>query len=226
MKKKILFVVTSHDKLGNTAEKTGFWSEELAAPYYYLKDNGVEIDIVSPLGGEVPIDPKSTDESSATKDTKRFDADKELLNEIKNTKKLSEIDQKDYDAVFYPGGHGLLWDLTINENSKALIKSFFNNKKPIAFVCHAPAVLKDLKVNEDYLVKGKKLTGFSNSEEAAVNLTNIVPFLLEDGLKENGAIYSKIEDWMPYAIEDGFLITGQNPASSKLVAEKLLKRLN
>ncbi len=225
MNKKILFVVTSNDKLGNAAEKTGFWSEELAAPYYSLKDNGVEIEIASPLGGEVPIDPKSKDESSATPDTKRFDADKELLNKIKNTKKLTDVNQKDYDAVFYPGGHGLLWDLTIDENSKSLIKSFFNNQKPIAFVCHAPAVLKDLKMNGEYLVKGKKLTGFSNSEEAAVNLTNIVPFLLEDALKENGAIYSKVEDWAPYAIEDGLLITGQNPASSKLVADKLLRKL-
>jgi putative intracellular protease/amidase len=224
--KKVLFVVTSHDKLGNTGEKTGFWTEELAAPYYALADKGIQIDIVTPLGGQPPIDPKSEDPSAATEDTKRFDADKVLLDKLKNTKKLSEVNQADYDAVFYPGGHGPLWDLSEDKTSAALIVDFYNHKKPVAFVCHAPGVLKDVKVNGEYLVKGKKVTGFSNTEEAAVGLTDIVPFLLEDVLQKNGASYSKVEDWHPYAVEDGLLITGQNPASSKLVAEKLLEQLN
>lgn len=224
--KKVLFVVTSHDKLGNTGEKTGFWTEELAAPYYALLDQGVAIDIVTPLGGQPPIDPKSADPASATEDTKRFDADTVLLEKLKNTKKLSEINQADYDAVFYPGGHGPLWDLAQDKTSAALIEDFYNHKKPIAFVCHAPGVLKDVKINGEFLVKGKKVTGFANTEEEAVGLTKIVPFLLEDVLQKNGAIYSKGADWHPYAVEDGLLITGQNPASSKLVAEKLLAQLN
>lgn len=224
--KKVLFVVTSHDKLGNTGEKTGFWTEELAAPYYALADKGVTIDIATPLGGQPPIDPKSEDPSAATEDTKRFDSDTVLLEKLKNTKKLSEVNQADYDAVFYPGGHGPLWDLVEDANSAALIEAFYTNNKPVGFVCHAPAVLKNIKINGDYLVKGKKITGFSNTEEAAVGLTNIVPFLLEDVLQQNGGIYSKVDDWHPYAVEDGLLITGQNPASSKLVAEKLLQQLN
>ena len=224
--KKVLFVVTSHDKLGNTGEKTGFWTEEFAAPYYELLDKGIHIDVATPLGGQPPIDPKSEDPSAATEDTKRFDADTELLAKLKNTHKLADVKESDYDAVFYPGGHGPLWDLATDKNSIALIESFYNNKKPIAFVCHSPAALKNVKVNGEYLVKGKKLTGFSNTEEEAVGLTNVVPFLLEDALQTNGAIYSKLGDWQPYAIEDGLLITGQNPASSKLVAEKLLIQLN
>ncbi|SFE58518.1 type 1 glutamine amidotransferase domain-containing protein [Flavobacterium xueshanense] len=224
--KKVLFVVTSHDKLGNTGEKTGFWTEEFAAPYYELLDKGVQIDIATPLGGQPPIDPKSEDPSAATEDTKRFDADTELLAKLKNTHKLADVKESDYDAVFYPGGHGPLWDLATDKNSIALIESFYNNKKPIAFVCHSPAALKNVKVNGEYLVKGKKITGFSNTEEEAVGLTNVVPFLLEDALQTNGAIYSKSGDWQPYAVEDGLLITGQNPASSKLVAEKLLNQLN
>lgn len=224
--KKVLFVVTSHDKLGNTGEKTGFWTEELAAPYYALADQGVEIDIATPMGGQPPIDPKSEDPSAATEDTKRFDADKVLLEKLKHTLKLSDINQADYDAVFYPGGHGPLWDLVEDKNSIALIEAFYNNNKPVAFVCHAPSVLKNVKINDTFLVKGKKVTGFSNTEEEAVGLTKIVPFLLEDVLQENGATYSKADDWQSYAVEDGLLITGQNPASSKLVAEKLLKQLN
>ncbi len=224
--KKVLFVVTSHDKLGNTGEKTGFWTEEFAAPYYALADKGVIIDIATPLGGQPPIDPKSEDPSAATEDTKRYDNDAVLLDKMKNTKKLSEVNQADYDAVFYPGGHGPLWDLVEDAKSAALIEAFYTNHKPVGFVCHAPAVLKNVKINGDYLVKGKKLTGFSNSEEAAVGLTDIVPFLLEDILQQNGGVYSKVADWHPYAVEDGLLITGQNPASSKLVAEKLLQQLN
>ncbi len=224
--KKVLFLVTSRDKLGDTGEKTGFWTEELAAPYYALVDQGVEIDIATPLGGQPPIDPKSEDPSAATKDTKRFDNDAMLLEKLKKTKKLSSVNQADYDAVFYPGGHGPLWDLVENANSAALIEAFYTNNKPVAFVCHAPAVLKNGKINGAYLVKGKKVTGFSNTEEAAVGLTNIVPFLLEDVLQKNGATYLKVSDWHPYAVEDGLLITGQNPASSILVAKKLLDQLN
>lgn len=223
--KKVLFIVTSNDKLGTTGEKTGFWSEEFAAPYYELVDQGVEITIASPLGGQPPIDPKSADPASATEDTKRFDADKTLQEKLKNTHKLSTIDQKDYDAVFYPGGHGPLWDLVEDKNSIALIESFYTHNKPVAFVCHAPAVLKNVKVKGDYLVKGKKVTGFTNEEEEAVGLTKVVPFLLEDALTQNGAKFSKIANWQPYAVEDGLLITGQNPASSKLVAGKLLEKL-
>ncbi|MHC0439349.1 type 1 glutamine amidotransferase domain-containing protein [Flavobacterium sp. 3-210] len=223
--KKVLFVVTSNDKLGNTGEKTGFWSEELAAPYYELLDQGVEITIASPLGGQPPIDPKSSDPASATEDTKRFDADKVLQEKLKHTLKLSTVNQKDYDAVFYPGGHGPLWDLVEDRNSITLIESFYNHKKPVAFVCHAPAVLKNVKVDGQYLVKGKKITGFTNEEEEAVGLTKVVPFLLEDVLASNGGIFSKGPNWQPYAVEDGLLITGQNPASSKLVAGKLLKKL-
>ena len=223
--KKVLFVVTSNDKLGNTGEKTGFWSEEFAAPYYELLDQGIEITIASPLGGQPPIDPKSADPASGTEDTKRFDADKVLQEKLKNTLKLSTVNQKDYDAVFYPGGHGPLWDLVEDKSSIALIEAFYTNKKPVAFVCHAPAVLKNVKVKGEYLVKGKKVTGFTNAEEEAVGLTKVVPFLLEDALTQNGAEFSKGANWQPYAVADGLLITGQNPASSKLVAGKLLEQL-
>ena len=224
--RKVLFVLTSHDELGNTGEKTGFWIEEFAAPYYELADKGVIIDIASPLGGQPPIDPKSSDPSSATEDTKRFDKDIELQAKLSKTHKLADVKESDYDAVFYPGGHGPLWDLAEDKNSIALIEAFYSNKKPVAFVCHSPGALKNVKLNGEYLVKGKKVTGFSNSEEEAVGLTKVVPFLLEDALQANGATYSKVADWQPYAIEDGLLITGQNPASSKLVAEKLLNQLN
>lgn len=224
--KKVLFVLTSHDKLGNTGEKTGFWIEEFVAPYYTLIDSGFEVTLASPLGGQPPIDPKSDDKSAATEDTKRFDSDVALKDKLSHTHKLSEINQKDYDAVFYPGGHGPLWDLATDATSIALIESFYTNKKPISFVCHAPGALKEVKINGEYLVKDKKLTGFSNTEEEAVGLTKIVPFLLEDELQKNGAIYSKGADWGAYAVEDGLLITGQNPASSKLVAQKLMAKLN
>ena len=224
--KKVVFVLTSHDELGNTGEKTGFWIEEFVAPYYELADQGVEIIIASPKGGMPPIDPKSSDPSAATEDTKRFDGDKALQEKLKNTVKLADINAADYDAIFYPGGHGPLWDLVSDKNSISLIETFYMSNKPIGFVCHAPAVLKNVKVNDAYLVKGKKVTGFTNEEEEAVGLTKIVPFLLEDALKANGALYSKGENWAPYAVEDGLLITGQNPASSKLVAKHLLEQLN
>ncbi len=225
--KKILFVLTSHEELGNTGEKTGFWIEEFAAPYYLLKDKGVEITIASPKGGQPPIDPKSEAPDAQTPATVRFNKDKETQAILANTVKLETVSQKDYDAVFYPGGHGPLWDLSEDKNSIALIESFYNNNKTVAAVCHAPAIFKNTKnADGSPLVKGKKVTGFTNTEEAAVKLTDVVPFLVEDMLKENGGIYSKGEDWAEYALVDGLLITGQNPASSELVAEKLWEKLN
>jgi putative intracellular protease/amidase len=224
--KKILFVLTSHDELGSTGEKTGFWIEEFAAPYYLLKDKGVEITLVSPKGGQPPIDPKSELPDFQTPATVRFNGDKETQEVLSKTLKLASVNQADYDAVFYPGGHGPLWDLAEDEYSTSLIEAFIKNDKPVAAVCHAPAVFKNTK-NADGtpLVNGKKVTGFSNTEEEAVQLTDVVPFLVENMLKENGGIFSKGEDWNPYAVEDGLLITGQNPASSELVAELLLKHL-
>lgn len=224
---KILFVLTSHDTLGETGKKTGFWVEEFASPYYTLLDKGADITIATPKGGAAPIDPSSDAPDAATAATDRFNKDAVTKDKIAHTKVLADMDPNDFDAVFYPGGHGPLWDLTKDENSIALIEKFNSQEKPIAFVCHAPAVLKDVK-NADgtRLVKGKKVTGFSNSEESAVGLREVVPFLLENMLVENGAFYSNADDWAPYAIQDGNLITGQNPASSELVAEKLLASLN
>ncbi len=224
--KKVLFVLTSHEDLGNTGKKTGFWIEEFAAPYYLLKDAGIELTIASPKGGQPPIDPKSNEPDAQTPATERFKNDQETQRILSNTVKLATVNQSNYDAVFYPGGHGPLWDLSEDKSSIALIESFYANNKSVAAVCHAPAVFKHTK-NADGtpLVKGKKVTGFTNTEEDAVQLTSIVPFLVEEMLKENGGIYSKKDDWNPYAIEDGLLITGQNPASSELVAEMLLKKL-
>ncbi|MDO7171771.1 type 1 glutamine amidotransferase domain-containing protein [Mariniflexile sp. AS56] len=224
--KKILFVLTSHDELGNTGEKTGFWVEEFAAPYYLLKDKGVEITLASPKGGQPPIDPKSELPDFQTPATVRFNADKETQAILSKTLKLESINQADYDAVFYPGGHGPLWDLAEDKHSIALIEAFYKNNKPVSAVCHAPGIFRHTKnADGSPLVNGKKVTGFSNTEEEAVQLTKIVPFLVEDMLKENGGKFSKGDDWGPYAVEDGLLITGQNPASSELVAELLLKRL-
>lgn len=225
MNKKVLFVLTSHDELGNTGLKTGFWSEELAAPYYALADKGIDIVLASPKGGQPPIDPKSEDPSFQTETTKRMEKDSVLLAKLKNTIPLADIMMDDYDAVFYPGGHGPLWDLAESATSQQLITEFYNANKPVAFVCHAPGVLKDVKINGEYLVNGKNVTGFTNTEEEAVQLTNVVPFLVEDMLIKNGGHYSKIADWHPYALVDGLLITGQNPASSEKVAEELLKLL-
>ena len=223
----ILFVLTSHDKLGDTGKKTGFWIEEFANPYYTLLDKGADITLATPKGGVAPIDPSSDTPDASTKDPQRFKNDAVAQEKIKNTLALSEIDPNDYDAIFYPGGHGPLWDLANDATSISLIEAFNRQKKPVGFVCHAPAALKGVK-NEDGspLVKGKKVTGFTNTEEEAVQLTNVVPFLVEDMLKENGGIYSKKSDWAPYAVQDGNLITGQNPASSELVAQKLLVSLN
>ena len=223
---KILIVLTSHSELGNTGQKTGFWIEEFAAPYYTLKDAGAEIVLASPNGGQPPIDPKSAEPENQTEATRRFDKDKDLQQLLAHTKKLSDVAADDFDAVFYPGGHGPLWDLSNDKQSINLIESFWKSKKPVAVVCHSPSVLIHVKdENGDALVKGKKVTGFSNTEEAAVKLTDVVPFLLEDELKKLGAIYSKKEDWASYVIEDGLLISGQNPASSNEVAKHLLSRL-
>ncbi|WP_348646761.1 type 1 glutamine amidotransferase domain-containing protein [Flammeovirga sp. SubArs3] len=224
--KKVLFVLTSHDQMGNTGEKTGFWIEEFATPYYFLKDQGVEITLASPKGGQPPFDPRSDADNAQTPSTKRFKADQEAQKQMANTLKLSAVKADDYDAIFYPGGHGPLWDLSTDKTSIALIESFYNAGKPVSAVCHAPAVFKETKAKDGSpLVKGKKVTGFSDEEEAAINLTEVVPFLVEDMLKENGGIYSRGDNWAAYAVEDGLLITGQNPASSELVAKKLLAKL-
>jgi putative intracellular protease/amidase len=222
----ILFVLTSHNQLGDTGNKTGFWVEEFANPYYTLLDKGATITIATPKGGAAPIDPSSDSPDAATEDTDRYNKDADAKERIANTKILADINPNDFDAVFYPGGHGPLWDLANDETSIALIEKFNSQQKPIAFVCHAPAALKSVKNTDGSpIVKGKKVTGFTNTEEAAVQLTNIVPFLVENMLTENGGIYSKKEDWAAYAIQDGNLITGQNPASSALVAEKLIESL-
>ncbi|WP_461643772.1 type 1 glutamine amidotransferase domain-containing protein [Labilibaculum euxinus] len=223
---KILFVLTSHSQMGNTGHKTGFWVEEFANPYYTLVDQGVDITIATPKGGVAPIDPTSSLPQNATEDTKRFNEDAAVQKKINETIALADVNFEDYDAVFYPGGHGPLWDLAEDATSAKLIQDFNAAKKPIAFVCHAPAALRHVKnAQGEFLVKGKKVTGFTNEEEEAVQLTKVVPFLVEDMLKENGGIYSKGDNWAAYAVQDGNLITGQNPASSALVAEMLLKML-
>lgn len=223
---RILIVLTSHSALGSTGEKTGFWVEEFTAPYYVLLDAGAIITIASPAGGQPPIDPKSEAKEAQTLTTKRFYADLNAIDKVAHTKKLGEIKLADYDAVFYPGGHGPLWDLAKDEDSIALIEGFYNTQKPIAFVCHAPvALLKAKAENGQPLVKGKKLTSFSNTEEEGAGLTKVVPFLLEDELIKLGAHYSKAADWSSYTQQDGLLITGQNPASSEAVAQLLLKTL-
>lgn len=222
----ILIVLTSHSALGDTGEKTGFWIEEFSTPYYILADSGVDITIASPSGGQPPVDPKSELADAQSTSTERFYKDNVLIDQVAHSLKLADVKQEDFDAVFYPGGHGPLWDLATDENSIQLIQEFYSNKKPIAFVCHAPAALVNVKTKKgEALVKGKKLTSFSNAEEKAVELTKVVPFLLEDQLTKLGAIYSKGEDWSSHVIQDGLLITGQNPASSGAVAELLLKAI-
>tara|TARA_R110002153_G_scaffold190217_2_gene342976 strand:- start:23322 stop:24020 length:699 start_codon:yes stop_codon:yes gene_type:complete len=221
--KHILMVLTSHAELGNSGEKTGFWIEEFAAPYYAFIDAGIKVSIASVAGGQPPIDPKSELEDFQTPATKRYDGDSEVQSLMANTAKLLDVDAADYDAVFYPGGHGPLWDLTDNVTSISLIENFIAANKPVAAVCHATAAFLNVKdANGEYVVKGKTVTGFTNSEEEAVQLTKIVPFLLEDELIKRGGKYQKVADWSAFAIRDGLLITGQNPASSELAAEKLL----
>jgi len=222
----ILIVLTSHDQLGDTGEKTGFWLEEFASPYYYLKDAGVHVTLASPNGGQPPLDPKSDAPDFQTDATRRFENDPSAQNELANTAKLSDMEVDDFDGVFYPGGHGPLWDLHSDADSIALIEGFIAASKPVAAVCHAPAVLLNAKGPDgEPLVKGKQVTGFTNSEEAAVELTDVVPYLLEDQLVLNGGLFQKVEDWHPLAVVDGLIITGQNPASSTAVAEALLKTI-
>lgn len=223
---KVLFVVTSHDELGNTGKKTGFWVEEFAAPYYVFKDAGFDVTVATPKGGQAPIDPSSEVPDAQTEATERYYKDETVQQIIANTYKLSEQKATDFDAVFYPGGHGPLWDLANDSDSQKLILDFYNNEKPVGAVCHAPGVFKNVKLeNGEPLVKGKNVTGFSNTEEDAVQLTDVVPFLVEDELKKLGGNYSKTNDWGVHVVEDGLLITGQNPASSEQVAEKLIALL-
>ena len=222
---KILMVLTSHDELGDTGKKTGFWVEEFAAPYYVLADAGAQITLASPKGGQPPIDPSSTEKDAQTEATKRFDKDEELKKKLSMTKKLKDVDASDFDGVFYPGGHGPLWDLANDLDSIALIEKFNEQIKPMAFVCHAPGVLGNVQDQKKPLVRGKNVTGFANTEEEAVGLTDVVPFLVEDKMNQMGANYSKGEYWSSYVLVDGKLITGQNPASSEKAARELLKQL-
>ncbi|MDY7536835.1 type 1 glutamine amidotransferase domain-containing protein [Undibacterium sp. RTI2.1] len=221
--KKILMVLTSHDKLGNTGKKTGFWLEEFVAPYYVFIDGGAKVTLASPLGGQPPLDPKSDDDASQTEFTRRFKTDPIAQQALASTLQLSNISANDFDAVFYPGGHGPLWDLAEDKSSIHLIETMFAQGKPVAVVCHAPGVLSHVKTAEGKpLVSGKSVTGFSNTEEHAAGLTEVVPFLVEDMLKKNGGIYSKADDWQSYVQKDGLLISGQNPASSEEAAKVLL----
>ena len=223
---KILMVLTSHDTLGDTGEKTGFWLEEFAAPYYVFKDAGADIVLASPKGGQPPLDPKSDEEGAQTEATKRFKSDKNAQKELAETCVLAEVSDEGFDAIFYPGGHGPLWDLAEDANSKRLIESFASSDRPVGAVCHAPAVFRHTKgVDGKPLVAGKRVTGFTNSEEAAVGLTDVVPFLVEDMLTANGGQYKKSDDWASFVVTDGKLVTGQNPASSHDAAHKLLSLL-
>jgi len=223
---KVLMVLTSHDKLGDTGRKTGFWLEELAAPYYAFKDAGAEITLASPKGGNPPLDPKSNEPDFQTELTHRFEADEEAKAQLATTVRLDSISAADFDTVFYPGGHGPLWDLAEDAHSISLIETFIADGKPVALVCHAPGVLRHVKTTEGRpLVEDKKVTGFANSEEEGVGLTHIVPFLVEDELIAKGGLYSKGADWGSYVVQDGLLITGQNPGSSAATAAQLLKTL-
>ena len=224
---KILMVLTSHDKLGNTGRKTGFWLEELAAPYFVFKDAGAEIVLASPKGGQPPLDPKSNEPSFQTELTHRFEADAAAKAQLASTVRLDSVKQEDYDTVFYPGGHGPMWDLAEDQNSIKLLESFLAAGKTVALVCHAPGVLRHVKAPDGKpLVAGKTVTGFTNGEEAAVGLTEVVPFLVEDELLNLGATFSKVKDWGVHTVTDGQLITGQNPASSGPAAKVLLEVLN
>ena len=223
---KVLIVLTSHDQLGDTGKKTGFWLEELAAPYYTFKDAGAEIVLASPKGGQPPLDPKSNEPDFQTALTRRFEADAEANAQLARTVRLDSVSQADFDAVFYPGGHGPLWDLAEDRDSIALIESFMAADKPVALVCHAPGVLRHVKAATGRpLVEGLQVTGFTNTEEEGVGLTQVVPFLVEDELKANGGHYSKGPDWGSYVVRDGLLITGQNPASSTEAADVLIRQL-
>lgn len=221
---KVLMVLTSHDQLGDTGIKTGFWLEEFAAPYYVFKDAGADVVVASPAGGQPPLDPKSDLPDFKTEQTQRFKADPDAQRVLASTVKLDSVSHDEFDTVFYPGGHGPLWDLTESRQSIDLIESFERANKPIGFVCHAPGVLRHVKTADGQpLVKGRRVTGFTNGEEEDVQLTNVVPFLIEDEFKRQGALYEKIENWAPFVLVDGKLVTGQNPASSEEAAKALLK---
>ncbi|MCS3505980.1 type 1 glutamine amidotransferase domain-containing protein [Achromobacter sp. JUb104] len=223
---KILIVLTSHDTLGDTGRKTGFWLEEFAAPYYAFVDAGAAVTLASPKGGQPPLDPKSDDPDAQTDATRRFRQDADAQRVLANTQRLADMQAADFDAVFYPGGHGPLWDLAEDAKSVALIETMLAAGKPVSAVCHAPGVLRHAKTADGKpLVQGRQITGFSNSEEAAVQLTDVVPFLVEDELTHLGGLYSRGPDWQPHVVCDGLLVTGQNPASSVGVAEALLERL-
>jgi putative intracellular protease/amidase len=223
---KILMILTSHAELGDTGKKTGFWLEEFAAPYYVFKDAGAQIVLATPLGGEPPLDPKSDLPDAQTEATRRFKTDRAAQDALAQTLRLAEVRAADFDGVFYPGGHGPLWDLASDPNSIALIEGFLSAGKPVAAVCHAPGVLRSVKTAAgEPVVKGRNLTGFSDSEEKAAGLTEVVPFLVEDVLKALGAHYSKAQDWQAHVVTDGLLITGQNPASSEAAARTLLQAL-
>ncbi|MBO9098119.1 MULTISPECIES: type 1 glutamine amidotransferase domain-containing protein [unclassified Rhizobium] len=223
---KILMVLTSHDELGNTGRKTGFWLEEFAAPYYAFLEAGADITVASPAGGQPPLDPKSDEEGSQTEQTRRFHNDQKAQAVLASTVKLDSVSHEDFDGVFYPGGHGPLWDLAEDKTSIALIENTYRAGKPVALVCHAPGVLRHVKAADGTpLVSGKKVTGFKNSEEDGVGLTDVVPFLVEDMLKQNGGVYSSGDDWASYTIKDGLLITGQNPGSSVETAGILVAAL-
>lgn len=224
---KILVVLTSHDQLGTTGKKTGFWLEELAAPYYIFKDAGIGMTLASPLGGQPPLDPKSAEADAQTDDTRRFESDVEAKAALASTHRLADVTLADHDAVFYPGGHGPLWDLAEDAVSIALIEHAISAGIPVTAVCHAPGVLRHVKAPDGSpLVMGKNVTGFANSEEAAVGLTDVVPFLVEDMLVKSGGKYTKTEDWGVRVVRDGLLITGQNPASSGPAAQELVKLLS
>lgn len=221
--RKILMVLTSHSDLGDTGKKTGFWLEEFAAPYYVFKDAGAELTLASPDGGQPPLDPSSDTPDAQTADTRRFREDDDAQRALASTTRLSDVSSGDFDAIFFPGGHGPLWDLAESADSKRLIESFAAEEKPIAAVCHAPAVFRHTQGTDGKpLVSGKRVTGFTNTEEKAVGLTDVVPFLVEDMLKENGGRYEKGDDWSSYVVRDGNLVTGQNPASSAAAAKELL----
>lgn len=224
---KVLIVLTSHDQLGDTGKKTGFWLEELAAPYYRFADAGADITLASPKGGQPPLDPKSNEPNFQTDETRRFESDPAAQQALATTVRLDSVSAGDYDTVFYPGGHGPLWDLAEDQDSIRLIETVLRSGKPVALVCHAPGVLRHVR-NEDGspLVSGRKVTGFTNSEEEAVQLTNVVPFLVEDELIKLGGDYSKGGDWASYVVEDGLLITGQNPGSSAAAADALIAKLS
>lgn len=222
---KILMVLTSHDQLGATGRKTGIWLEEFAAPYFVFQDAGADITLVSPKGGQPPIDPKSDLPENQTPAMTRYKQDKRAQQAFARTSRLSDAKAEDFDTVFYPGGHGPMWDLAESSDSIALIESFYNSGKFVAFVCHAPGVLRHVTYQGEPLVKGKHVTGFTNGEEEEVGLTKVVPFLVEDELLRLGAIFEKVRNWQPFAISDGRLVTGQNPASGTSTAQTLLKQL-